>query len=100
EFDRINIERQAWTPPTNSKTGEPTPPPRARKVTTAIVSSVMQAVTSITLLPERFEMPSWLDDPRRDRNNFIAVANGIIDLRKLLAGDIDNAIVPHSPLWF
>ena len=92
EFDRLNIDEQA-----NSKKDVKT----ARKVTKTIVSNVLDATKGMTVVPSHIELGTWLDDQAgiRERRNYVAMENGILDVDSLLA-DSDDVMIPHSPAWF
>ena len=71
-----------------------------KQVKSALVSNVIQAIGGITLVPGTVEQPSWLDDGSNKRTkNCIALANGILDLDALMAGE-SNVLFPHTPRWF
>jgi P4 family phage/plasmid primase-like protien len=74
------------------------PPPDVPKVTTAMVSNVLQALAGETLVPQDTPQPAWLGDGPPDRN-YLVMANGILDVDALLAGGAD-VLVAHTPLWF
>lgn len=96
EFDRINIDQQgeAWRDDV----------PRSQKVTKALVTNVLDATKSLCLVPSSIDLMSWIEGPCRERRNYIAMANGILDLDRLLedrpADGINDVLLPHSPAWF
>lgn len=94
EFDRLNIIDQ--------QSSDSEKPPKARKVTKALVTNVLAATASITCIPSSVELMTWLDcSGVRDRRNYVAMLNGVLDLDKLMAGADDaECILPHSPKWF
>jgi len=95
EFDRINIEQQE-----NPKGDEV---PRAQKVTKALVTNVVDAMKSITIIPSSVEQMSWLSGGLRERLNYVAMRNGILNLDRLINdddADFDDVMLPHSPDWF
>lgn len=94
EFDRLNVlEQQA---------GSSDEPPTARKVTKNLVNNVLAATASIVCIPSSVEPMTWLDcGGTRERRNYVAMLNGVIDLDKLLAdADESECILPNSPKWF
>lgn len=91
-FDQQNIEDQKDT----EKELKP-----AKKVTPTLVNSVIEATRSLTLIPEHVELGTWIDDETRERRNWIAMQNGILDVDALLAdGKLDEVLRDHSPAWF
>ena len=60
--------------------------PTARKV-----SDVLDALMAVTLLPEEFDQPGWID--HRENGNIVAVANGLLDITT-------RRLHPHTPLFF
>src|SRR5262245_35492047 len=59
----------------------------------------MQALAGDVLLPSKVAMPTWLEGEQATRRNLIALANGILDLDALLAGQ-NTVLLPHTPRWF
>jgi P4 family phage/plasmid primase-like protien len=98
EFDSIakeKAEKQA-----KSAEGDDKGPPKAMKVTTGLVTNVIEALQSMTLVRGDIDPPAWLGlGTTAEPRNYIALSNGIVDLSALLRGDAD-ALRPHSPLWF
>jgi hypothetical protein len=68
------------------------------KVTTGLISNVLQALSGGVLLPQQTPQPVWLG-PGAGPRNYVALANGILDVDRYLAGD-HAPLLPHSPLWF
>lgn len=97
EFNRINVEKQG-DPGSNDEI------PYAQKVTKTLITNVLEATASMVLIPSSVEMGTWIDGQRRERRNYIAMANGILDLDRLLEDQdedtIDDILLPHSPEWF
>jgi putative DNA primase/helicase len=60
------------------RTGEGEPPPVPR-VTTALVSNVLQALTGLVLIGQETGQPSWLGHGSAERN-YLALQNGILDI--------------------
>lgn len=95
EFDRINCEQQQETWRDE--------PPKVQKVTKALVTNVLDATKSLTIVPSSVELMSWLDGRGRTRKNYIGMANGILDIDRLLADDsaeLRDVLLPQSPSWF
>lgn len=94
EFDRINVLEQ--------QSSDSDELPTTRKVTKTLVNNVLAATASLTCIPSSVEAMTWLDcDGTRERRNYVAMLNGVIDLDKLLAdADESECILPNSPKWF
>jgi P4 family phage/plasmid primase-like protien len=73
-------------------------PPKVPKVTTGLVTNVLQALSGEVLIPQATPQPSWLD-AGRSHPNHIAMANGLLDVDAALA-DRADCLRPHTPLWF
>ena len=56
-------------------------------------------LTGLTVLSGETEPATWLADSNPERPNYIAMANGILDLDALLAGKT-NVLRPHTTQWF
>jgi P4 family phage/plasmid primase-like protien len=94
EFDRVNIEAQ------RSAAGEEIP--EVRKVSTNLVTNVLNATASLTNVPASVELMTWLgkDGSKRQRN-LVAMANGLIDVDLLLEDkDASECVLVHTPEWF
>ncbi len=74
------------------------PPERPKRVTSGLVSNVLQAASSIVLVPENEELPLWIG-PSQDAKPFFSMANGLVDLAALVKGEGDP-LHPHTPKWF
>jgi P4 family phage/plasmid primase-like protien len=72
-------------------------PPVVKKVSPHIVSAVMQATASMTIVSSKVEDSSWL--PTRERKSYLSLKNGILDIDKLIGGQSDY-MIEHSPDWF
>ncbi len=101
EFDRINVEKIERYEE-KKRLGEIAPendqgPPVAKKVTQSLVTNVLQATAGMTVLSSTIEPMTWL--PTRDRRNYLAMQNGIIDMDAVIK-DRDDYRLPHSPEWF
>ncbi len=100
EFDRLNIiellEFQKLVDAGKVKDGKP---PRAKRVTRTLVSNVLEATKGLVLIPSSVEPMTWLDGKTRERRNYVAMKNGILDLDAVLA-DADSVMLPSSPKWF
>lgn len=84
EFDRLYFEEKSDF---------------TRKVTNPLVSNVVRAMESYCVVSGNVEMPSWMDGDVRERRNYVAMRNGIVDLDALLEGR-DNVLLAHTPKWF
>jgi P4 family phage/plasmid primase-like protien len=69
------------------------------RVSRALVSNVIQAITSLVLVDENFEQPIWLGDDEAMPTNLLSMGNGIIDLEAVL-GNERAEIQPHTPEYF
>jgi len=74
-------------------------PPVVRKVTLGLVGSVLQALSGEVQIPQDTPQPVWLSGTGSVARNYIAMANGILDVDALLAGRT-TIILPHDPRWF
>jgi len=73
--------------------------PTRPKVSTGMVSNIMQAVTGECMIPETTPMPSWID-PQEDHQRYhVAFRNGLLDVEEFLAGRADG-LRSHTPDWF
>lgn len=101
EFDRVNVEKiedyEYRKAKVEIKEGEDKGLPFVKKVSTGLVSSVLGATAGITNLSSFIEPMTWL--PTRERKNYVAMENGIIDMDAVIA-DRDDYLIPHSPEWF
>lgn len=68
-----------------------------RHVTRSLVANVTQALEGLCLVPDSIDQPAWLGPERV--GPFIAVANGLLDLERVLRADPD-ALLVHSAEWF
>jgi len=106
EFDRLYAAALA------SPGGDRAEKPRVRRVTRTLVNDVRGALQSLTSLSSRIRHGAWLDAvdgddssntesrPAYDSSHkHIAMANGILDVDGLLAGD-QEPLLPHTPRWF
>jgi len=90
EFDRLFLARQAdGTAGDDEKT--------TRRVTTSLVTNVLQATAGMTVLSSFVEPMTWL--PTRERKNYVAMQNGILDMDAVIE-DRDDYLMPHSSEWF
>lgn len=102
EFDRLNVEALAAFREREKagQTDEGDMPPQAKKVTKTLVTNVLDATKSLTVVPSSIELMTWLDDDgSRERRNYVAMKNGVLDLDALIA-DQDEYMLPHSAKWF
>ena len=101
EFNRLNLEAQERFR-SGQDAGLIAPdeePPKARKVTPSLVSSVLQATASLVAVSGDIEVGTWL--PTRQRKNWLSFQNGILDIDALLADrEADECFRPNSPEWF
>lgn len=88
EFDRLYFEENAEF---------------SRKVTSRLVSNVIAAMESYCVVSGNIEIPCWIDGPIRERRSYISMANGILDLDRLMewreTDTIADVMLPHSPKW-
>lgn len=107
EFDRIGADKQVDFAE-RSKTDKLTNreksegPPRSRKVTRPLISNVVDAMKSLTILPSSINLNTWVDGELREQRRYIAMRNGILDLANFLSEDASpsTVLLPPSPGWF
>lgn len=95
EFDRLNVEQQ--------EDGKSKDIPTAQKVTKSLVTNVVDAMKSMAIIPSSVELMTWIDGQRRERRNYVAMLNGVLDLDRLLddtEAELEDVLLPHSPEWF
>ena len=99
EFDRLNVEAQlrALARRKSGGEGQEEESDKVRKVTTRLVTDVIQAVRSITSLSSRTDWQTWIDGTARP--NCVAVENCLLDLDSFIARR-DDWNLPHTPNWF
>jgi P4 family phage/plasmid primase-like protien len=56
EFDRVNIEAQEV-----GAADRKSNPPKSRKVTRNLLANVVEVIQSLTIIPNRSELPLWID---------------------------------------
>jgi P4 family phage/plasmid primase-like protien len=100
ELDRINVEKQLRA---IAKSGggkndeEEGKSSKVQKVTTRLISDVVQAVRSMVKLPGHVDQQTWLDGTQRP--NCVILENCILDIDAFLE-QRDDWNLPHSPNWF
>lgn len=102
EFEADGIERrEAYEHVPEEKRDEKSKPPNARKVTTTLMSNVTRHMASMSFIPQSAKLPCWIQNepPGFDSRETIMAKNGIINLRKLLAGD-PGYLIPPTPDYF
>lgn len=93
EFDRLNVFEQS------QPRDEGTPLPVARKVTTALLNNVVQAILGRCVLPSHNPQPTWLlDDPPFPAAEFFCTKSGLLHLPSLVDGR--PALTPPTPFFF
>jgi P4 family phage/plasmid primase-like protien len=97
EFDRLNLLDQE-----DGITDEDGSPKQCRHVTAAKVNNVIRAVRSLTVISSEIQPPVWLVTVGQSASkSCIPFANGLVDLKALLAGDgLDRVLLPHTPDYF
>ena len=98
EFDNDAAEKLAAFNANDNATGEP---PVAKKNTTRVISDVMLRAKAIAGIPDKTSSPSWIhSEPEGfDSRDIVCLKNGILNLRKFVAGEPDY-LIPHSPGYF
>jgi len=100
EFDRINVDKQLRAL-ARRKGGqakdEEEETAKVQKVTTRLISDVIQAVHSMIKLPSYIEWQTWTDGTQRP--NCVAVQNCLLDVDAFIE-QRDDWNLPHSPNWF
>lgn len=101
EFDRLNVEAlERFREREKAGTVEEGElPPQAKKVTKTLVTNVLDATKSLAVIPSSVELMTWLDGTARERRNYVAMRNGVLDLDAVIA-DRDDYLLPHSAQWF
>jgi putative DNA primase/helicase len=100
EFDRLNLADA------EQAIADGKEPPKALRVTRTLVTDVVHATASLTMLKSSLEPNSWIDPPNpladpTDRPHMIAMKNGLLDLGLLILGEkIDDCLQPLTPNWF
>jgi len=90
EFDRISIEKQQ----NNEEDAT------ARRVTSGLVNSVIEAMASKCLVPGSRQINSWIGEGDDQKNRkYLALKNGLLDLEALMAGS-QEFLFPFSSDWF
>lgn len=99
EFDRLNVEAQMVAAVRGKGGGNDgdADPPKAKKVTTRLVTDVIQALRSIANLAGHIEQQTWLDGTRRP--NCVTLENCILDIDAFLEAK-DGWNLTHTPNWF
>ena len=69
------------------------------KVTTALVGNLIQALSSLALVPDDVDLPAWLGAGDDSEASFISFQNGLLDLKALLEGKPAN-LQPATANWF
>jgi P4 family phage/plasmid primase-like protien len=98
EFDRFARRLSATSdanPPTTTRGKKIT----AAKVTLNLVSNVLQALQSVVMIPADQDTPCWLTNPT-DHGRTIAMANGLVDIDRLLDQTGGPVLQRHTPDWF
>lgn len=85
-----DIKRGKYTP-------EEKKPPEKRKISSSLVRNVAEATQTLCLVPDHIEFETRLES--KQRRNYWAVKNGLLDLDRL-PGDPADAMQPHTPDWF
>jgi putative DNA primase/helicase len=99
EFDRINIERQQSAEKTI---------PVVKPVTKGLVTNIIEVTKSLAMLPSDIELNTWSQcwntPAKTQRQQFIALENGILDINRTISDDPDtdesNCLFPNTPEWF
>ena len=106
EFDRVNLE-EIEDYQEKKKAGEITPendkgPPIAKKISQSLIANVLAAMADLTLVSSSIEPMTWLgEDGSRQRRNFVALVNGVLDIDQVMkGGTVEECLQPHSPRWF
>jgi putative DNA primase/helicase len=102
EFDRLNLADIAALKQ-RIAAGKAPPdavPPQARKVTKNLVSNVLEALNSLTLLSNDIEAPAWLDGAagRVPPAEILAAKNGLVHLPSL--GSERPLMLAPTPTFF
>lgn len=68
------------------------------QVTASIVTNVVQALQGLTLVPDAIEQQTWLGS--KEGGNFVAMANGLVNVDEVLDDSRPVSLRPHSSEWF
>ena len=74
-------------------------PPKPRKVTTALVSNVQQALHGMALVGDDVGQPCWRDGRTIAAADVLPARNGLAYLPDLIAGN-DTPLIPPTPAFF
>jgi P4 family phage/plasmid primase-like protien len=70
-----------------------------RKISSTLISNVVECTRSLCLLPGSTKQPSWLED--ESQPHWLSMQNGILDLQAIFEGyDPENHLRTHSENWF
>ena len=70
-----------------------------RKISSTLISNVMECTRSLCLLPGSTPQPCWLED--ESQPHWISMKNKILDLQAVFDGrEPEQHTRPHSELWF
>jgi putative DNA primase/helicase len=101
EFDRLNIEERKARRKKAQKGGggKKGPDPRAKKVTTALLGDVRQALTDLCLVPSTVTPPAWLlTEGEWSPGDVLACRNGLAHLPSVAAGG--DCLIAPTPVFF
>jgi putative DNA primase/helicase len=102
EFKRVWREKmdkyESWVKSDSYDSDKDKGPPTVQKVTPHLVSSVVNATASMTIISSSIELGTMIGEPPSGYR-YIAMQNGILDIQKLLAGE-EDCMRPHTPDWF
>jgi P4 family phage/plasmid primase-like protien len=98
EFEQVAQDRKAELEAMNkNEDREDKKEITVRKVTTGLVSNVIQATSGMVCVPSRVELGTWL--PTMESKPWVSLQNGILDIEAVLAGRPDY-LRENSPEWF
>jgi putative DNA primase/helicase len=103
EFDRLaSIEHACWHKGDRYPNGQLIPEPVARKVTRAVTGDLLQALASVTQLPDDVTQPSWLPGCQYadtyPANDMLVCRNGMVHVPTVL--EERGELLPLTPLLF
>ncbi len=92
ESDEFEIRKEA------GQLNEGEKPPFVRKITPTYIGAVVGNTKAQTCISGQAELNTWL--PTKEERSYISLANGILDVEKVMANAEDGYLLPHTPDWF
>lgn len=101
EFDRINLSQIAAF----NAGGSSDEPPYVQKVSTRLISNLLEVLTSLCALGSQVDLNCWVDESGAPHPRpLISLDNGLLDVESVLStsedSPLESVLAPHSPQWF